>query len=495
MLKRDTRTQTGWLIRLIGGLLASLIAILLIHIAPTPQADAAGKGRHIGYGISVVPFVPSRPDLLDAMGMDWVKIYDTTQLGNYPGQHVLYRVNVPGNPNDYDGWEQGLTNLAHELADAGVDAVEIGNEPNLAAEWDKGHPMNPAQTADALCRGYRAFKLNAPQIIVVSGGIAPAASTTADVAIKDIDYVQAMFNAGADKCFDAFGYHPYGFNRAPDADPSGDQWVYRRTEIMHRWLESHGIYDRQMWLTEFGWVRDPAEDGMDCSKDPEFADFQWMIVSRDVQASYTARAFQIADSNWPFVGPMFLWNLNWNLSSDPTLGKCSHMRRYAILDNSGNPLPAFYAIQNLEKRAPVQYRPTVGALVSGGLSKTLEAGCTGQVRLGSFIVRNSGYPGHLDVDIFPANGPDMPQVWTSTQKAESGTTVEVYADATGLGPGIHMVAINLRAMGTQRMSTDIVRGWILIHYPTTPACVIAWDNGSHDIEPTELPTEAATLQP
>src|SRR5258708_6104559 len=97
---REISSLNRWLIRLFILMMLGVGAALLPSLN-APRADAAGKGRHIGYGISVVPFVPSRPDLLDTMGMDWVKIYSTSQLGNYPGQHVLYRVDVPGDPIDY----------------------------------------------------------------------------------------------------------------------------------------------------------------------------------------------------------------------------------------------------------------------------------------------------------------------------------------------------------------------------------------------------------
>lgn len=478
-----------------------LIVIAAVVSRATAPAEAAGAGRHIGYGISVAPHVPSRPDLLNAMGMDWVQIYSTSQLGHYPGQHVLYRVDIPYADPNYDEWERGLPNLARELAAAGVDAVQIGNEPNLAFEW-RGQRPNAARAADGLCRGYRAFKATAPQIIVVLSGIAPTAEGLDGVSVVDTEFTRAMFANGAKECFDAFGYHPYGFNNTPEADPNRFLWSFRRTELMYRFLWENGVRDRQMWLTEFGWMRNPAEDGLDCSKDPQFVDFQWMIVPKETQASYTARAFKFADSNWPYVGPMFYWNLNWNLSTDPGLSKCNHMRRFAIVDDSGEPLAApsvFHTLQTLEKRPPVEYRPTVGAILNGGLSKTLEAGCTGQLKLGSFTVRNSGYPGHLEVTIKAANGPGLPPVWVSTETAESGTEVEVFVDSTGLGPGLHVVAINLRAMGTQRMSSDVVRGYLMVHYPTSPACVAGWNNGANELvppevtdEPTAFPTPIAT---
>jgi len=462
-------------------IVASIALGLILALHPpsriTSSVEAwSGRARHIGYGINVAPFVPSRPELLDAMGLDWVKIYDTAQAKDYPNQHVLYRVDVPKNPSEYAGWERGLPDLARQLAAFGVDAVEIGNEANLSDEWG-GRVPDARLAADALCRGFRQFKATAPDLIVVSGGLASTLTTPDRMAQTDLDFAQEMFNNGAANCFDAYAYHPYGYNQPPEADPNRYELVYRRTERMYRLLWDNGIRDKQIWLTEFGWVRDPSEDGMDCSKDPQFVNFQWMIVPKDVQASYIARAFNFADSNWPWVGPMFVWNLNWNLVAPDVMSACSHFRRFAILDNRGSPLPAFYAIQNLAKRPPVEYRPRVGSLINGGLSRTMEAGCTGPTKLGGFTVLNSGYPGHLSVEIEAANGPGRPTVWTNTDHAESGTQVEVFVDATSMPPGLHLIAINLRAMGSSRMSTDVVRGWLLIHYPTTPACVARWGNG------------------
>ncbi len=462
-------------------------AVLLLGLTLLPMgegSDASGglafakpaeRARHIGYGISVAPHVASRPDLLDQMGMDWVKIYDTSQLNDYPNQHVLYRVDVPPNTKDVSAWEGGLYNLAAELAMRGVDAVEIGNEANLSTEWG-GKTPNAREFTDALCRGYKVFKATTPEIVVVAGGLAPTITTPNLSAITDLDFAQQMFDNGAGSCFDVWGYHPYGFNQPPEADPNRYELVFRRTERMYRLLWDNGIQDKQIWITEFGWVRDPREGGLDCSTHNEFKDFQWMIFPRELQAAYTARAFAFAERNWPWVGPMFLWNLNWNQKPVNELSQCNHMRWFSIMDGSGQPLPVFHAVAQVEKRPPPEYRPTVGAVIQG-MTRTMEAGCSGFARLGKFTVRNAGYPGHLEVEIEPVNGPGRPLVWTNTTVAESGTEVEVYVNATGIQPGLHMIAINLRAMGTRRMSTHMVRGWLLVHYPSSPECVARFHAG------------------
>jgi hypothetical protein len=458
--------------RLINVLLP-LAFLLLALYQPAAQAEP-DTPRHLGYGISVGPHLPPRPDLLEQMGMDWVKIYDTPQFASYPNQRILYRIDT--NPLDMAGWEAGLDELARQLAAQGVDAVEIGNEPNLSYGWSGQRPDARAFT-DALCRAYRIFKQVAPEIVVVSGGLAPTITTPDRMAITDLDFAQQMLNAGAGACFDAFGYHPYGFNQPPEADPNRHALTFRRTERVYQLLWDNGIRDRQIWITEFGWVRDPREDGIDCSNDPNFAQFAWMTVSRQVQAGYTARAFRFAEQNWPWAGPMFLWNLDWNTYQDQNYEPlCSHMRYYSVLDRNGNPLPVFYAVQQLQKR-PSDYRPTVGAVVHS-MTQVVEAGCAGDIALGNFTVLNTGYPGPLNVTIEPVNGPGRPLVWTDVQEAVSGTPVTVFTRASGVEPGLHLIAVNLRAVSGERTSSYAVRGWLLVHYPARPECVQGYNSAT-----------------
>ncbi|MCC6904688.1 MAG: hypothetical protein IT326_02525 [Anaerolineae bacterium] len=466
-----------------AGRLAALVnLIVLVALALALFADApAGHtqrslGRATGYGISVGPHFPSRAGMLRDMGLNWVKVYDTGQIPDYNRDfRVLYRVDMRGYPEDIEGWERGLRDLAAQLHNLGVDAVEIGNEANLAGEWGGSKP-NPQQFTDGLCRAYRAFKATAPDIIVVAGGLAPTVSTPDGMVVTDLDFAQQMFRYGARNCFDAWGYHPYGFNQPPEADPARFELVFRRTERMYRLLQNNGAGDRQIWITEFGWVRDPAEEGKDCGSDPGFANFNWMKFPASVQAAYTQRAFEFADKNWPWAGPMFLWNLDWNLYDVSYEPICSHLRWYGILGGDGAPLPVYYAVQNVEKLPEEQLRPKVGASTTS-LTRTAEAGCASRIRMGSFTVENRGYPGPLRVRVEPANAPGTPRVSTSITEAASGTSVEIFVDASGIPPGLYLIAVNLRQVDTDRVTSEVVRGWLLIHYPTSPECIARYAAG------------------
>jgi len=465
---RTRAALRGWMGLLISVSVALIAFVLMATSQPPPIEGAELRPRHLGYGIHVGPHLRSRPDVLGQLGMDWVKIYDIAQTRDYPGINVMYRIEMRSLPDD--AFINNLPQLAKTLVDAGVDAVEIGNEPNLGVEWDTG-PPNPEQYAEGLCRSYRAIKAAYPQLVIVSGGLAPTAGTPDGLNMDDFEYARRMLNAGAGACFDAFGYHPYGFNQPPEADPYANPFSFRRAERMYQLMLSYGIIDKQIWVTEFGWVRNPAEDGLNqCTNAAEFRDFAWMAFDSETQAGYIARAFRFAERNWPWAGPMFLWNLNWNeyqdLNYEPL---CSQMRFYGILKHDGTPLPAFYAVQQLQKRAPLEYRPSVGAVIHN-MTAIVEAGCGGYLQIGSFSVRNAGYPGPLEVQIEPANGPGLPVVGVSQDVAHSGDRIDVFVDATDAPPGLHLVAINLRSTGGTLVSSRVVRGWLFVTYPTTPEC-------------------------
>jgi hypothetical protein len=466
---------TSTILRLARPVLSAALALAFVVIAwrgAVPGAVAApGRlPRYGGYGISIGPWIDQRPDLLNQMGMDWVKLYDTSQIASYPDHRILFRLERDGYPPEWEleGWERGLYSIAAELSQRGVDAVEIGNEPNLASEWGD-RPPNPAEYVEVLRRTYIAFKTVAPHIIVVSAGLAPADTLPDGSAMDDFEFARQMLALGAADYMDAFGYHPYGFNQPPTADPYQHPYSFRRAERMMQLLTDSGVRGKQMWITEFGWVRNPAEEGLSCAEDPDFVKFNWMAVSRETQAAYTAEAFQFAAENWPWAGPIFLWNLNWNLYDGSYEPVCSHLRWYGILNMDGSPLPALDAIRSIPRRPPIEYRPAIGA-VAYRLRYVAEAGCAGVAEMGSIEVVVEGTDEPVMVEIEPVNAPGRPQAWTSTTEAADGDQVQVFVDASGAEPGIYQVPINLRAYGASRVSSAVVRGWLLIHHPASPEC-------------------------
>jgi hypothetical protein len=439
-----------------------LICLLGIYPAPTrpaaAQSDSSLPPPHLGYGIHIAPNALTDPTLVDQLHMDWVKLYDVGQITLFPGKRILFRMDLSW-PTDWGAFRSNVRQQAADLAARGVDAVEIHNEPNLAMEWP--HGPNAWEYTQLLRVAYTAIKSVAPDLIVVSGGLAPTLTTGDGGAISDIDFAAEMLDNGAAQWFDAFGYHPYGYNAPPETEPTTDTLVFRRVELIRALFEERGIYDKQIWMTEFGWLRDPAEDGVQCSdSDPAFAGFAWLRVSAKTQADYTVRAFDWADRYWPWAGPMFLWNLNFSLYGPETLSMCSHMRWFSVLRSDGSPLPVFSRVATMPRR-PSNYLPQLTLYTQ---SMTIETGpeCPGLILVGEFQVLNSGYPGAFIAEVQAVSPPGGPTVEVMPTTVSSGDTVQVFANTEKLIPGLYIIYVNVTATIEDQNVSQALQGYIVV---------------------------------
>ncbi|HLY28548.1 MAG TPA: hypothetical protein VKQ72_19530, partial [Aggregatilineales bacterium] len=215
--------RTRWLKWLYLPVLAILCA------SPTSpvriHAQDTNPTPHLGYGIHIAPNTSVDVSLVNALGVDWVKLYDLSQTKLFPDKHVLYRLDLRW-PNDWNAFKSAVADQARTLASLHIDAVEIGNEPNLVNEWSSG--PNAWQYVQMLRVAYTSIKSANPNIIVVSAGLAPTLTTGDRGAINDLDFAKEMLDNGAAQWFDAFGYHPYGYNLPPEADPKTHELVFRR---------------------------------------------------------------------------------------------------------------------------------------------------------------------------------------------------------------------------------------------------------------------------
>ncbi len=414
---------------------------------------------HLGYGIHVAPHTNVSPALVDQLRMDWVKLYEPGQISAFSGKRILFRMDLPW-PSDWNAFRGSVRQRAAELAAQGVDAIEVHNEPNLALEWPRG--PNAWEYTQMLRVAYIEIKSVAPQIIVVSGGLAPTITTPDRQAISDLEFAEEMLDNGAAQWFDAFGYHPYGYNQPPEVAPSADTLTFRRVELIWAMFEERGIYDKQIWLTEFGWMRDPAEDGVQCEGNPDYGGFGWLAVSGEAQADYTVRAFQYADRHWPWAGPTFLWNLNWSLYPPEANPLCNHMRWFSILRRDGSTLPVFNSVANMPRRYS-DYLPQL-TLYARDMTAEASVYCPASILVGEVVVANGGYPGsRFDATVQALAPPGGPVLSVYPDSVRSGDTVQVYADTTGLDPGLHMIVVNVTATINGEVVGETIQGFIVIN--------------------------------
>jgi hypothetical protein len=363
------------LIRWFSVIMISTIGLLLIRSAQSAaqsQAAVSSIPPHLGYGF----VVHSQIDLAAGTGFDWIKLYEEASpvpTTRWPYK-VLYRVIVDGYPASMPDYLQHIQALVEAGRDT-VEAYEIGNEPNLqgAGFWGD-HAVSPYQYAQVLCAVYPVIKQADPQALVVSAGLAPVGRWSSDYWATVMDervYAQQLLDDmkainGGNFCIDAFGYHPHGFAYSPETDANSvsNGFAFRGAEPIRNIMIAAGADHLQMWATEFGWIRNPQNDPWInasgnlstyewCNR-PQVAQMQgflWMEVSEQQQADYLVRAFQYADEHWPWMGPMFVWNLDFY-----DQGVCVAQQFYSIYhvpasDGAArSPTLAYAALQSMPKR-------------------------------------------------------------------------------------------------------------------------------------------------
>ncbi len=326
--------------------------------------------------------VPTLVEQLNELGVGWVKVQVSWKLYQpYPDQYsderfadldalvaqanangirVLLGVakapewsrpttELDGPPTDYNLYRQFMQFLAGHYAGQ-VAAYELWNEPNLQREWS-GVSLDAAALVELIRFGVEGVRAGDPAALVISGAPAVTGINDGITSVDDRVYFRGMLAAGLAEAVDGFGVHPYGWANPPDATfanpdtavPSHNDhpsFFFQGTlRDYGDLLAEFGETDKQLWVTEFGWgsfetfTQDP----------PAGAEFMANVTEWQ-QAKYTQRAFALVHE-WPWVGPMMLWNLNFA----PWLGDAFSESGYSLLRPDGSPRPAFFALAALPK--------------------------------------------------------------------------------------------------------------------------------------------------
>ncbi len=266
---------------------------------------------------------------------------------------------------DWVGAKGGLPTKTQDFSDfmsfltqryAGrVQAYEIWNEENYAVET--GGKVNVAAYLPILRAGYQAVKGADPTAVVVFGGLTPTGINDPSIALNDVEYLRQIYalNGGEIKqYYDVLGAHPGSNCNPPDTsypdnpattpcgtDPDGgrsytkdNSFYFKRILEIRKVLEDAGEGGKKMWLTEFGWTTANQAPGYGYGK----------FVSEQQQAQYLVRAFELGKS-YPWMGVMFVWNLNFATITQPSDEKYP----WAVLKSDGSPRPAYTALKNMPK--------------------------------------------------------------------------------------------------------------------------------------------------
>jgi len=181
--------------------------------------------------------------------------------------------------------------------------IQIWNEPNLYQEWGN-RPVDPAGYVELLKVAYTRAKQADPNVRVLS---APLAITLGEPhpepgewsAMNDLDYLEAMYEAGAARFFDIYSANAFGMDRPPDDPPDPGVLNFQRVLLHREIMERYGDADKPIWFNEFGWNAAPE------TMAPE--DLIWQRVSEADQVRYTLEAIDMARREWPWAGVFMIW--------------------------------------------------------------------------------------------------------------------------------------------------------------------------------------------
>ncbi len=326
--------------------------------------------------------VPALVGQLNELGVGWVKVQVSWKLYQpYPDQYSEERfadldalvaqatannirvmlgvakapewsrptTELDGPPGDFDFYRQFMQFLAARYAGQ-VAAYELWNEPNLQREW-YGVPLDAAALVELIRVGAAGVRAGDPAALVISAAPAVTGINDGVTAVDDRVYFQGMLAAGVAEVVDGFGVHPYGWANPPDATfanpdtavPShNDHPSFFFQDTLRDYsdlLTEFGVVDKQLWVTEFGW----GSFETFAQGPPAGAEFMNNVTEWQ-QAAYTQQAYALAH-DWPWVGPMMLWNLNFA----PWLGDAFSESGYSLLRPDGSPRPAYFALAALPK--------------------------------------------------------------------------------------------------------------------------------------------------
>ena len=181
---------------------------------------------------------------------------------------------------------------------------QVWNEPNIHPEWGDNAIINPEEYSYLLCQTYAALKAVDPEIVVISGALAPTNWLT-DRDLSELVFLQRMYDYGAAPCFDVLGLQGYGLFSGPtDARRNPNQVNYARNRFIRDLMVANGEAAKAIWFSEAAW--NPVRAAAEIPAHLQDAN-RYGAVTQEQAARYMPIAYQRAAEDWPWLGVINYW--------------------------------------------------------------------------------------------------------------------------------------------------------------------------------------------
>ncbi len=240
----------------------------------------------------------------------WEKYDHIVDLAAEYGIEIIARLDNPPAWSRAAGNEAGTLAPPDDYADYGdfvfavvsrykgrIHYYQIWNEPNIYPEWGEA-PVDPEAYTELLKVGYTRAKEADPDVVILSAGLAPTTEMS-ERNLMDLVFLQRMYDAGASDYFDILSVQGYGLWNGPtDRRVHPDRANFSRVLLIRELMVRNGDAHKAIWASEVGWNALPQGfDGF-----PYYG-----RVSEELQAEYSAGAYQRAQVEWPWMGVMNYW--------------------------------------------------------------------------------------------------------------------------------------------------------------------------------------------
>jgi polysaccharide biosynthesis protein PslG len=299
----------------------------LWHFDQTARSNVIGDVKQTGFNW-MTEQIEWQSVETDVGQYDWSNLDNIVNDGTNAGLRIMlsfahapafYRTETSGlMPGDPSTFGQFMQAVASRYAGK-IQAYELWNEENLDREAGPGN-VDPTTYLPILEAGYGGVKAGDPTAMVLLGAPSPTGADIPGAVIDDLSYLQQLYAINGGEVigyFDALSAHPSGFSNPPDCTPATPEcslsggfnsddsfFAFTRISEYRDVMVQNGDAGKQIWLTEFGY----------CSNSLPPPGYEYCrYITEEQQAQFLVQAFNMA-RQLPYVGGMFQWNLNFQMS-------------------------------------------------------------------------------------------------------------------------------------------------------------------------------------
>lgn len=276
---------------------------------------------------------------------------------------------------------------------------QLWNEPNLKNEWNWQTPR-PEDFVALLRMGYEAAKAANADAVILFPSLAPTDGLDSRAPMTELEYLDAVYQAGGAAYFDIMSGQAYGLGQPPDENRyiylrGRNNWSWThpidtrndvsRIVLLREVMERNGDGHKAIWVGEFGWNSAPE------SIPPERR-FTWgQPVSEEQKADYIVGQIERARREWPWMGVMHVWMLRYGGYREPDANDPTPY--FALVQRDWQLLPAYTRLKNYMAQPAVAgvgthtwQHPAVEPMPNGwrlrfsGNRLTLLGGLTGEIQ-------------------------------------------------------------------------------------------------------------------